>query len=387
MKQPPIEVKMGAPEWMVTFADLMSLLLTFFVLLLSFSSMEVSKFNTLSGAVRSAFGLRSPLDISNRPSGSKLMPNKAPSENTTERKQEKEKLMIVKMREALETAGLSEHGNVKVTDEGVVLELEGDVAFASGRSELNEAALPLLAELGEMLTGAEGQLRIEGHTDNVPIRNSRFPSNWELSGARAGAVVRHLTETGVPASKLAAVGYADTRPVTDNLTAESRARNRRVQFLFVKSPQEKAAESGSEKIHFTKVDFSDAGGGAGAFFMLKGGGEEGDGTVKKFKGPPGLVNMETFLVNISDGGGERFARLQLRLTVVPFGTAQKIDGDEMMQAKMRDRILTLLTGKTYDDLASPIGKEGFRREIKTVLDPIIEDGQIEEVLFQDFVVQ
>ena len=129
------------------------------------------------------------------------------------------------------------------------------------------------------------------------------------------------------------------------------------------------------------------GGGAGAFFMMKGGEEEGTDTAKKFKGPPGLVTMETFLVNIADGGGERFARLQLRLTVLPFSKAQDIDGDELLKATMRDRILTLLAGKTYDDLASPIGKEGFRREIKTVLNPIIEDGEIEEVLFQDFVVQ
>ena len=130
-----------------------------------------------------------------------------------------------------------------------------------------------------------------------------------------------------------------------------------------------------------------AGGGAGAFFMMKNGDDDPEATAKKFKGPPGLVTMETFLVNISDEEGERFARLQLRLTVVPFSTAQKIDGDELLQAKMRDRILTLLTGKNYEDLATPIGKEGFRREIKTVLDPIIDDGEIEEVLFQDFVVQ
>ena len=89
----------------------------------------------------------------------------------------------------------------------------------------------------------------------------------------------------------------------------------------------------------------------------------------------------------SDAEGERFAKLQLRLTVVPFDQAAKIEEDPLVQAKMRDRILTLLTGKSYEELSTPVGKEGFRREIKTVLSPLLEKGEIQEVLFQDFVVQ
>jgi flagellar FliL protein len=104
-------------------------------------------------------------------------------------------------------------------------------------------------------------------------------------------------------------------------------------------------------------------------------------------GPAGLVTMETFLVNINDPGGERYAKVQIQLSVVPQSVAGALAGDELLKAKMRDRVLTLLAAKSFQELGSPIGKEGFRREVKARLDPLIEDGEIQEVLFQEFLVQ
>lgn len=102
---------------------------------------------------------------------------------------------------------------------------------------------------------------------------------------------------------------------------------------------------------------------------------------------PGIVSMETFMANINDPAGERYAKVTLRLTVSPAAVADVIGQDQVLQARMRDRVLTLLTSKSYQDLLSPLGKESFRRELKTHLGPLLEVGQIEDVLFSDFVVQ
>ncbi len=128
------------------------------------------------------------------------------------------------------------------------------------------------------------------------------------------------------------------------------------------------------------------GGGAAAFFMLRPTAEPGE-QAEQSKEPPGIVAMETFLANINVPEGDRFAKLTLQLTVTPGSLAPKVTEDEILQAQMRDRVLTLLTSKTLDELIGPVGKEGLRREIRAHLNPLIEDGEIQEVLFSDFVVQ
>ena len=127
------------------------------------------------------------------------------------------------------------------------------------------------------------------------------------------------------------------------------------------------------------------GGGAAFYFlvMAKPAGELATPTL----GPPGMVSMDSFLVNIGGNEGDRFAKVDLRLTVVPSSSASRITNDELLMAKMRDRILTLLSAKSFDELSSPLGKEGFRRELKARLSPLVEDGEIQDVLFQDFMVQ
>jgi flagellar FliL protein len=129
------------------------------------------------------------------------------------------------------------------------------------------------------------------------------------------------------------------------------------------------------------------GGGVGAFFLMSGGEEKKPAEEAEQTKPAGLVEMETFMVNIRDKNRERFAKLDVRLTVVPAGMAGRINEDILLQAKMRDRILSLLTTKNYEVLSTSVGKEGFRREIKTALTPLVEDGEIQEVLFTNFVIQ
>lgn len=242
MELPPEEKPPGAPDWMVTFADLMSLLLTFFVLLLSFSNMEIVKFRTMAGSVRNALGLKSEIALSDVPTGEKLLPYKSPKEGTGETEDtHKDKASkrvvsqraISKLRAMLEENDATAEGVVKATERGVVLELRGDLVFDSGKTELKAEALPVLGALAEFIRTVPGQVEVQGHTDNVPIKNSVFPSNWELSAGRAAKTVRFLTGRGVSPSRFVAQGFADTRPLTTNTTADGRARNRRVQFEFL----------------------------------------------------------------------------------------------------------------------------------------------------------
>lgn len=237
MDLPPEEPKAGAPDWMVTFADLMSLLLTFFVLLLSFANTEVVKFKEAMGSVREAFGLRSELDISDQASGETLSQafdakegdgNEGEGESPGLSEEELEE----QLREILEESGASGDGEARITKHGVVLQLSGDLMFDSGAAEISDRARVVLDGLAQYIINVERGVDIIGHTDDVPINTLVYPSNWELSAARAGHAVRYLVEKGVSPAKLRAIGQASFEPISPNDTAENRAVNRRVEFIF-----------------------------------------------------------------------------------------------------------------------------------------------------------
>ena len=110
--------------------------------------------------------------------------------------------------------------------------ISNELLFASGDASLVAGAEPVLQRLVDVLKASPYPVSIEGHTDNVPIQTERFPSNWELSGARAASVVRYLQARGIDPGRMRAVGHADTRPLTNNATPETRARNRRVDVIL-----------------------------------------------------------------------------------------------------------------------------------------------------------
>lgn len=129
------------------------------------------------------------------------------------------------------------------------------------------------------------------------------------------------------------------------------------------------------------------GGGAAAFFMM--GGEEGEEEVVEVKEPPGVLELDSFVVNITEGGSERIAKVNLNLTVSPAELAAILAADTLLLARIRDRTLTLLSAKSYEELVTPLGKESLRREMKARLGPLVEEheGEIEDVLFSEFMVQ
>lgn len=216
----------GQSEWLATFADLSTLLLCFFVLLFSISSVDNKKFLSIMNEVRLHLGNAVPLAV---PAEEKIkgdaLVNLLP----------KQKSMASELEEIVRDEKMSDSTVVDLGDEGALLRVGGKVMFESASTEINPKAFSALDKIVSMaLKYPLFHLDIKGHTDNLPISDGRFLSNWELSALRATTVLRYLLENGLGPDRLTATGYADTQPLVPNLTAENRARNRRVEFLFKK---------------------------------------------------------------------------------------------------------------------------------------------------------
>jgi len=227
----------GAPAWLATFSDLATLLLTFFVLLLSFAQLDVAQFQDALGSIRDAFGVQHMTRgrfeaLSSTPVSLSDMPN---SGNAAMTQGETQALEDVK--QMVHEQGLDEDVDVVLSDRGVVIRIRDTVLFPSGTDALMPEARPVLSKVGELAQVFTRGVIIEGHTDDRPIHTARFPSNWELSGARASQVLRFVVqESHVDRSRVSIAGYADTHPLVHNDSDAHRARNRRVEFVFERPP-------------------------------------------------------------------------------------------------------------------------------------------------------
>jgi chemotaxis protein MotB len=224
-------------RWLVSYADFITLLFAFFVVMYSISAVNEGKFRTVSESIKAA--LR---PIANQPTstmafnlGQSRPSLSQPAIPTSKREtirhlREMVKAMHTGPQFAVIHLAEKENGDIVIT-------IPDQLLFNSGEAAIRQEALPFLKGLAGAMLELDRHVRIEGHTDNVPIRTAQFPSNWELSAARAVIVVRVLSELyGVPTGHLAAVGHADTRPLTRNLTLEERAKNRRVEVIILEHP-------------------------------------------------------------------------------------------------------------------------------------------------------
>lgn len=223
----------GAPAWMATFSDMATLMLCFFVLLLSFANMDVENFRTALGSVREAFGVQ--FKVNGRfesLSDSPISLSEVQSTDVLHRERPIEKEAINLVREFLADKGLSGSVEVDSGARGIILRTKDQVLFDPGAAQLKRHGTPVLDAMRELADSFDGELAVEGHTDDRPIKNAVFPSNWELSGARSAAVLRYLLEASIDPALVHVAGYADMRPVASNATPDGRAQNRRVEFVF-----------------------------------------------------------------------------------------------------------------------------------------------------------
>jgi len=221
-------------RWLVSYADFITLLFAFFVVMYSISSVNEGRFRTVSESIKAA--LR---PITNQPVstmafniGQSRPSLSQPAIPTSKRETIRHLMELVK---AMQTGPQFAVIHLAEKENGdIVITIPDQLLFNSGEAAIRQEALPFLKGLAAAMLELDRHVRVEGHTDNVPIRTAQFPSNWELSAARAVIVVRVLSELyGVPTGHLSAVGHADTRPVTANLSPEQRAKNRRVEIIIL----------------------------------------------------------------------------------------------------------------------------------------------------------
>jgi chemotaxis protein MotB len=225
---PPAEGRSGHDQsgWQIVYTGFILIMLTFFIMLSSFSSLEQSKITQFAHAFSNAVNIfTGGLNLSD---GSTLLPR---SVEMVHKEQNLSKLIQDITRYA-SSAGLDQI-ELSLTDYGVVMTLPDTALFASGVAQVTPSALPVLKEIATIIKKTSCPIRIEGHTDDRPIATKRYPSNWELSTARAVSVLRYFLHTAkIPSPRLAAAGFGEYHPVAANDSAEHRARNRRVEIIF-----------------------------------------------------------------------------------------------------------------------------------------------------------
>jgi len=232
-KKPEEEPPKGAPAYMTTYGDMMTLLLTFFVLLLSFSSIREAKFRRAIGSLKGALGVL-PFEQS------VLKPEKIPIPQLTNLQESEIAESIVKLEDILSDQELTEAVRLQITDRGMTITIKDPVMFESGSADLKPKAYPILTRVAALARGWPNTIIIEGHTDSDPIHTEKYPSNWELSAARAMSVLHFFQdEAGFDPRNLIAIGRGEYDPVAPNDTPEGKAMNRRIEIHIEYNPETK----------------------------------------------------------------------------------------------------------------------------------------------------
>ena len=246
-------------RWLVSYADFITLLFAFFVVMYAISSVNEGKYKVLSSSLVTAFTNASdkatgaPVEVLQGapivPPVPNIRPETPPPPPETVKQEEKKNVQRQQMKnvagkimDALQP--LVAEGKVRLleTSRGVTIEINDSILFPPGQAKLQAASINAMVAIAQVLANTDFPITIEGHTDNVPIATAMFPSNWELSAMRATTVLRLFNDAGVGAERLTAIGYGETRPLETNTTVEGKARNRRVSILIDSNRPEEPTE-------------------------------------------------------------------------------------------------------------------------------------------------
>jgi chemotaxis protein MotB len=232
----PKKVQEGAPEWVVTFGDLMSLLLCFFVLLLSFSNMDKQKYKQVAGSLEKAFGVQRKIKVMDIPKGMKMIARDFDQEVIATRiKEDLGKEIDELIRDQL--SDLRDQISIDSDGNEVTIRLMGESTFDSGSAEIKPELKPLLKKIVDVLRLSPGDIIIAGHTDNVPIIKGPYKSNLRLSAARASAVAEFfINQAHINPKRISTMGFGEFRPIESNDTALGRQKNRRVEIIVGNLP-------------------------------------------------------------------------------------------------------------------------------------------------------
>lgn len=234
------------PErWLISYADFITLLFAFFVVMYAISSVNEGKYKVFSLSLNNAFGEKAQgveggdVHLSEQEMYFKAIIDRRNARLTEQQLKQNEsmQLLFTQLTEAM--ASFVQSGQMVITksNHGVVLDINASTLFKAGEASLQTDAQKMLAEVAALLETGEQRIEVQGHTDNIPIKTATFPSNWELSSARASSVVRLFIEQGIASTRLTASGAADNQPVLSNDTPEGRNRNRRVTITVLNETQ------------------------------------------------------------------------------------------------------------------------------------------------------
>jgi chemotaxis protein MotB len=235
---------------MVSYADFITLLFAFFVVMYSISSVNEGKYKTLSDSLGEAFSSKEQQDnepdsiqTGALPTTIQPIPLENPTTVEIEKRRELSEEILKERRQLSQVSDQFEQVlapfideklvSVKKNDYWIELEMNSEMLFLSGEAELSKKALPVLKKIVEVINPLPNMINIEGHTDNVPIDNVKFRSNWDLSSARATSVVHEIVKDGVNPPRLSAIGYGEFHPIGDNKTDAGRFKNRRVVLVLM----------------------------------------------------------------------------------------------------------------------------------------------------------
>jgi chemotaxis protein MotB len=259
--------KENGERWLLTYSDLITLLMIFFVVLYSMSKVDAQKFQAVAESLNKALGGGTPskMEISSYPSGPSLMQAGTPSARTTAPGKGKdpnnstyvdptasganknpgqgnvdaEKMSIDAIKAKLDKFaadnGIQSTLVTSIEERGLVVSIQETLLFQSGSAVITAQARAILEKVSTVLAAAPNLIRVEGHTDNLPIHTAQFPSNWELSVIRATNVVQILQSDGITPDRLSATGYGEYRPISSNDTDADRSKNRRIDLIILRS--------------------------------------------------------------------------------------------------------------------------------------------------------
>ena len=222
-------------RWLISYADFVTLLFAFFVVMYSISSVNEGKYKTFSDSLSVAFSQPAASAVGGQEQMLKVLVDKRTARMVEQQRKMQAQMQALNDNLRQVMGPLIEQGlvGVRQTRRGVEVDISASTLFREGDDKLQPGAQDTLQKVAQVLKQENQSIEVEGHTDDVPIKTAQFPSNWELSSGRAGSVVRMLAAYGVPEKRLAAVGMAANQPVVPNDTPEHRARNRRVSITVL----------------------------------------------------------------------------------------------------------------------------------------------------------
>ncbi len=235
---------------MVSYADFITLLFAFFVVMYAISSVNEGKYKTLSDSLGEAFSNKDQqssesdlIQIGTVPTTIQPIPLENPTTVDVEKRRELSEEILKERKQLSEVSEQFEQVlapfiddklvSVKKNDYWIELEMNSEMLFLSGESELSKKAIPVLKKIAEVINLLPNMINIEGHTDNIPIDNAKFRSNWDLSSARATSVVHEFVKEGINPPRLSAIGYGEFHPIGDNTIEAGRFKNRRVVLVLM----------------------------------------------------------------------------------------------------------------------------------------------------------